>query len=236
MKPIEIAAAYDRLTHLWSKDSFNHQNGLSALNKAIGFVSHKTKLSPSDLASRAADGDTDTVAQTSPMTTKFLTAIDIGCGCTGRFSQLLDEHQFKVTGLDISTQMLRLAKQRHIALELADVDFIQADICLQPLSQQYDLIIAWDSIWHVPLTEQAKVLTHIVNSLTDGGVFIFSFGGTEQAGEHVDDAMGQQVYYSSLGTAGFVGLFNTLGCQLRHLEFDQHPELHAYMIVEKVTK
>jgi hypothetical protein len=45
--------------------------------------------------------------------------------------------------------------------------------------------------------------------------------------------MGPEVYYSTLGTQGFLSLLLQLGCQIKHLEYDQHPELHTYLIVEK---
>jgi len=40
--------------------------------------------------------------------------------------------------------------------------------------------------------------------LNVGGVFIFSFGGTAEEGFHTDNFMGPEVYYSSLGTNGFL--------------------------------
>lgn len=46
--------------------------------------------------------------------------------------------------------------------------------------------------------------------------------------------MGPDVYYSSLGLNGFIKLFIELGCIIRHLEFDQYPEVHTYLVVEKV--
>ncbi|GAL07235.1 putative methyltransferase Atu0936 [Photobacterium aphoticum] len=54
-----------------------------------------------------------------------------------------------------------------------------------------------------------------------------------EAGAHVDNFMGPEVYYSSLGTQGFLRLFMEMGCVIRHVEFDQYPELHTYMIIEK---
>jgi hypothetical protein len=63
---------------------------------------------------------------------------------------------------------------------------------------------------------------------------ILSFGGTEKHDDHKDDFMGPEVYYSTLGVNGFLKLFIALGCICRHLEYDQYPELHAYLIVQKV--
>ncbi|SON48920.1 class I SAM-dependent methyltransferase [Vibrio tapetis] len=200
MKPADIGKAYDQITHLWTNESFDITNGVDAHKTAFQFVKHYGK------------------------------ALDIGCGCTGRFIDLLTEQGFTPSGLDISSKKLAIAKQRH-----PDVEFIEADVCEYELVQQYDFITAWDSIWHIPLAQQTKVLTKIVNALNQGGVFIFSFGGTAESGEHTDSFMGPQVYYSSLGTNGFLSLFIELGCQIRHVEFDQYPEFHTFMVVEKVA-
>ena len=73
----------------------------------------------------------------------------------------------------------------------------------------------------------------LIASLSSGGVLIFSCGGTEQAGEHSNTAMGPEVYYASMGINGFTELLLNAGCTIRHLEYDQYPELHAYFIVQK---
>ena len=201
MKPEQIGKAYDQITHLWQSDDFNRENGIEAHRRALSFVKTKGK------------------------------ALDIGCGCTGRFFDLMLSEGFTpegLAGIDMSDRMLALARQRH-----PDVELFKADICTHQLGQRFDFITAWDSIWHIPLSEQRNVLTKIVDSLNKGGVFIFSFGGTAEEGEHTDNFMGPEVYYSSLGTNGFLSLFLELGCAIRHLEFDQYPELHTYLIVEK---
>lgn len=51
-------------------------------------------------------------------------AIDIGCGSSGRFIKVLREYDFEVEGLDISAEMLVLAKQRY-----PDLTFYQEDVC-----------------------------------------------------------------------------------------------------------
>lgn len=198
MKPADIAKAYDQITHRWDSKDFNMKNGIEPLKKAISFSKGRGH------------------------------ALDVGCGCTGRFIDQLSVEGFTPSGLDISGEMLKLARSRH-----PNIDFVQADICRYYLPLKYDFIVAWDSIWHIPLSEQRNVLTKIVDSLNVGGVFLFSFGGTNEAGAHTDDFMGPTVYYSSLGTNGFLALCMELGCVIRHLEFDQSPAIHAYLIVEK---
>jgi predicted TPR repeat methyltransferase len=199
MKPSDIAQAYDTITHLWESEQFNMNNGIEQHNRAVSFV-EKRGL-----------------------------ALDVGCGCTGRFIDLLQGHGFTAQGVDLSTAMLDLAKDKH-----PDVEFFNEDICEWTPPKKYDFITAWDSIWHIPLEQQECVLTKLVSALNSNGVLIFSCGGTREEGDHTDSTMGPEVYYSTLGTKGFLKLFLGLDCLVRHLEYDQYPEIHTYFIIQKI--
>ena len=198
MNPKEIAKAYNQITHLWENEGFNRENGIVQHKRAVAFVKNKGK------------------------------ALDVGCGCTGRLIDFLLREGFSPEGLDISDEMIRLAKKRH-----PKVRFHHQDICEWIIEETYDFVTAWDSIWHIPLDQHEKVLTKLISCLNPNGVLIFSCGGTEKEGEHTDNAMGEMMYYSSLGINGFLNLFIKLGCICRHLEYDQYPELHTYFIIQK---
>ncbi len=198
MKPIDIGNAYDQIVHLWTSDGFDLSNGIPQHQKAIAFTQKRGR------------------------------ALDIGCGCTGRFIDLLASEGFAPEGVDISGEMIDLARTNNPA-----ITFHHADITEWEPPGKYDFITAWDSIWHIPLDRQEVVITKIVECLEKDGVLIFSFGALNEPGEHTDSHMGPEVYYSSLGTNGFLSLLIKLGCICKHLEHDQHPELHAYLIVQK---
>ncbi len=197
MTPKDIGQAYDQITYLWTRPEFNRNNGIAEHKQALSFLHNKE------------------------------TALDVGCGCTGRFIDLLISEGLTPEGVDVSKEMLNLAKQKH-----PDLVFHHQDICQWQPSKKYDFISAWDSIWHIPLTEQTQVIGKLVASLNSKGVFIFSFGGTDEPAEHCDDAMGVEVYYSSLGTNGFLQLIRQLGCQIKYLG-SEPIDLHCYLIVQK---
>lgn len=198
MHPQETGKAYDRIAHIWQHDSFDSKNGIDQHKRALTFVKNRGK------------------------------ALDVGCGCTGRFIDLLLAEGFDVEGLDVSEKMITLARQRH-----PGIVFHQQDICEWQAHDKYDFITAWDSIWHIPFEQQEKVMTKLISCLRQNGVLLFSFGGTEEPGDHTDECMGPLMYYSSLGTNGFIKLSIKLGCICRHLEYDQYPELHSYLIIQK---
>ncbi len=199
MTPEQTGKAYDQITERWSREDYNREYGMEQHRRALKFSSQK------------------------------LEALDVGCGCTGRFTDLLLGEGFNVSGVDVSAKMIELARVRH-----PDVPFYHTDILSFTTDLRFDFITAWDSIWHVPLADQRPVLSKIISLLQPGGIFIFSFGGTDSEGEHCNNAMGPEICYSSLGTNGFVSHFIENGCKIKHLEFDQYPELHTYLIVEKI--
>ena len=197
ISPRDIGSAYDRITHLWESDEFDVTNGIAQHERAIAFANNRGK------------------------------ALDVGCGCTGRFINLLLDNNFQPEGVDVSQEMIKLVRQKH-----PDIVFHHQDVVEWNVPGKYDFITAWDSIWHVPLDKQTSVLNKLIASLNAGGVFVFSCGGTSSPNEHIDDAMGVDVYYSSLGVNETLKLCLSAGCICRHVEYIQYPELHTYFIFE----
>jgi SAM-dependent methyltransferase len=198
MNPREVARSYDQLADQWYRGVFSKSYGIVQHERAIDFLKEKRR------------------------------ALDIGCGSSGRIIDLLTNHGFDVEGLDLSSQMIELAKRRH-----PNINFHLADICEWNFPRDYDFISAWDSIWHLPLAKQEPVLRKIMQNLAPGGVCIFTMGGLDGPAEKVDSAMGPEMYYSTLGIPNILRLISELGCVCRHLEYDQYPELHLYVIVQR---
>lgn len=154
-------------------------------------------------------------------------ALDVGCG-TGRLFGLLARHGFRTDGVDVSPAMIALARERHLEARL-----YLADICRWELPRSYDLIVAWDSVWHVPLAQQEAVLTKLCRGLAAGGVLVFTTGGTDAPSEKQDSCMGPPMYHATLGLPKTLQVLADAGCVCRHLEYDQRPELHVTVIAQK---
>lgn len=201
MDPKHTGEAYDQITSRWTREEYNLEYAIPQHKRALQFSKPRNA-------------------------TKY--ALDVGCGCTGRIMQLLQDHGFIPEGLDVSAEMIRLARQKQPLLSFYHEDIV----AWQPV-RHYDFITAWDSIWHLPLAKQEPVLSKLLDMLNPSGILLFSFGGVDQPGEHQNNAMGPTVNYSSLGTNGFLSLLMQKGATIRHMEFDQYPELHCYLIAEK---
>ena len=158
-------------------------------------------------------------------------ALNVGCGCNTRFNPLMRAHGLQIEGIDISARMIALAREADPRVVLH-----QADICAWQPPRSYRFITAWDSLWHVPLAQQRPVMAKLLAALEDGGVCVFSAGGLDAPDEHVDATMGPEVYYSTLGIPGLLAVIADAGCVCRQLAFDQHPEKHLCVVVQRIAQ
>ena len=155
-------------------------------------------------------------------------ALDVGCGAGGRLLRRLEASSFHVTGLDASAKMIELARREH-----PHGQFIQADITVWQTSDKFDFILAWDSLFHLPLDQQAPVLAKLCERMGEGAVLLYSFG--DAIGTHTDKWRGQDFHYSSVGVTQNLEILHANGMTLRHLECDQFPEKHVFAIAEKTV-
>lgn len=99
-----------------------------------------------------------------------LQILDIGCGM-GEFAQYcLDHHAKHVTALDVSSNMLAIAKQKHAH---PHIDYqLQAIEDYEAPSNSFDCITSSLSLHYVQ--DFDKVISQIAQMLRPNGVFIFS--------------------------------------------------------------
>ncbi|MFZ8199683.1 class I SAM-dependent DNA methyltransferase [Alteromonas portus] len=224
MTPEDTGKAYDTITHLWTRPEFNQKNGITAYQKALSFLADTPSQEPDTVPSEALNKGE--APKDEPKKRGY--ALDIGCGCTNRFVPIVESAGLTYEGIDVSKEMLAIA-----TAQLPAHTFYCADVCTFTIPKHYSFISAWDSFWHIPLTQQEPSLKKLVNHLSDEGVLLFSCGGTDESGQHTNEVMGPEVYYASLGLHRYLEILMEAGGFIRHVEFDQHPELHTIIIVQK---
>jgi SAM-dependent methyltransferase len=153
-------------------------------------------------------------------------ALDVGCGTGGRMIDELLRAGLEVTGLDVSAGMLERARQAH-----PSVRFVRLDFRDWPAVPAYDLVVAWDSIFHVPHGSQREVVDRLCRSLVPGGVLLFTAGGHN--GEIHGEMGGERFYYSSLDAHEYLRILSDASCDCILLERDQHPEDHLVVLATR---
>jgi ubiquinone/menaquinone biosynthesis C-methylase UbiE len=95
------------------------------------------------------------------------TVLEIGCG-TGGFARRLAKHSEHVLALDLSPEMIRLARER--SAQFPNIEFQLADVLDQSLpGESFDCIASIATLHHLPL---AEVLRKMKAALKPGGVLL----------------------------------------------------------------
>jgi len=94
-------------------------------------------------------------------------ALEVGCG-KGEFARLLAERSSHVLALDLSPEMLRIARES--SAKFPNIDYLQADVMTHSFpANHFDCIASIATLHHLPL---ADVLPILQAALKPGGVLI----------------------------------------------------------------
>jgi SAM-dependent methyltransferase len=101
--------------------------------------------------------------------------LDMGCG-TGKHAELLCDKGYKVHGIDLSKDMLKIAENRRKDKE-DKLSFSHSNIQELNLDKKFDAVV---SLFHVMSYQNSndeliKAFKVAIDHLKDGGIFIFDF-------------------------------------------------------------
>ena len=111
------------------------------------------------------------------------TLLELACG-TGIQSVRFAQESLEVTGLDLSSDMLKIARKRAQAAGF-DLPFLQANMLDLSAAGQYDLVTCYsDSLCYMQdEVEVGDVFKQVYDHLNEGGRFIFDVHSTYQIDE-----------------------------------------------------
>jgi SAM-dependent methyltransferase len=156
-------------------------------------------------------------------------ALDVGCG-VGRLSRLLAEAGLTVTGVDVSAEMIRIATGRH-----PNIRFIHADFPTWQRATEYDLVVAWDSLFHVPPDGQSEATDRLCDALAPGGILLFTCGGVGGSEGRSGTMNGVGFEYGSLTEKEYLDILKRHGCDCLLSEHDQLPYDHVVILARKTA-
>lgn len=119
--------------------------------------------------------------------------LDVGCG-SGWLSEYLARMGYEVTGIDISSDLIEIARQR-MACVPYDVDhetpalcrFIAHDIESGPLEETFDAVFCYDSLHH--FEDERAVLRNISRMVAYGGLLFILEGGKPAEGSETEEEL-----------------------------------------------
>ncbi|MEI8006483.1 MAG: class I SAM-dependent methyltransferase [Bacteroidota bacterium] len=100
-------------------------------------------------------------------------AIDLGCGA-GNYSRYLAQKGFDVTGVDLSSEAIKIASARAVA-EGLQCGFINVDLTddLSPgFLSGFDFAFEWQILHHIYPEQRAKYIANVHKLLKPGGKYL----------------------------------------------------------------
>lgn len=115
--------------------------------------------------------------------------LDLGCGSGRPIGRYLLDRGYRLTGVDASLAMLDLAR-----INCPEAELIVGDMTSIVLSDRYDGLIAWDSIFHIPKTQHRALFDNLHRWVRPGGPVLLSLGGSDD--EFTDRMFNVEFFYS----------------------------------------
>lgn len=100
--------------------------------------------------------------------------LDVGCGSGHPIANYLISNGLKVTGIDASKELLKIAK-----VKCPKMKTMLGDMRAISLQQQFDGVLEWWSLFHVPKSDHEKMISRFASWLRTGGVLEFTTGDEE---------------------------------------------------------
>ena len=136
--------------------------------------------------------------------------LDLGCGMGQPIAQYLVGRGCGVTGIDSSSPLLQLARQR-----LPGQRWIEADMRALDLGERFDGILAYDSFFHLTPEDQRGMFPVFAAHAAPGAALLFTSGPAH--GEALGSFEGETLYHASLDPAEYRTLLTDNGfAVLRH--------------------
>jgi len=137
--------------------------------------------------------------------------LDLGCGTGKPILEYLVSKNLNVTGVDASSEILKIAKTNFPVTE-----FILQDMRLLNLGRKFDAIIVWHSFFHLPAADQPAMFERFAEHLNPNGILLFT-SGTEN-GEAWGMNGGENLFHASLSAKEYEDLLNKHNFKvLKHL-------------------
>jgi trans-aconitate methyltransferase len=124
------------------------------------------------------------------------TVLDIWCGPGVPIAQYLIERGCQVSGVDSSSAMIAMCVDR-----FPQHQWHVADMRTLTLDRTFGGILAWDSFFHLPASDQCRMFAIFKQHAAPGAVLMFTSGPS--AGEQIGSYQGEPLYHASLDRAEY---------------------------------
>ena len=136
--------------------------------------------------------------------------LDVGCGAGIPIARHLAS-TFNLTGIDISSNMIDLAKKN-----VPTGRFVAADVMgMEFPSGSFDAIVSFYAIFHIPRQEHLELFRRFARWLRLGGLLLVTLARKDDGpGYTEDDFLGGTMYWSNFGPSTYKNFLAETGFRL----------------------
>jgi len=138
--------------------------------------------------------------------------LDLGCGTGEPMAAFFIAQGFQVTGMDIAPRMVEMAQSRFPAHKFSVGDMRHADFGGKHDVIKYDVILAWDSFFHLTGDDQRAMFPKFGRHATPKAMLLFNTGPGEGTAYGVME--GHDIHHASLSAAEYKTLLENAGFQV----------------------
>ena len=139
--------------------------------------------------------------------------LDVGCGAGVPIAKSLAA-RYRVTGVDVSQEMVDLARRNVPA-----GDFICADIMTIPLPpSSFDAVVAFYSVFHLPRAEHLHLFRRIHRWLKPGGLLLCTLSHHSEEGYTEEGFFGVTMYWSNYSLEEYIEMLTGVGFVLPEIQ------------------
>ena len=154
--------------------------------------------------------------------------LDVGCGAGIPIDQYLVEKEFRVTGIDISSEQIRLARDNVLQGEFLVNDMAEIDFP----ANSFDSVISFYAIFHVKREEHQQLFEKFFSIIKPGGYLLVTMGSEEWEG--VEDFYGSEMFWSHFGVDKNLEIIENSGFKIVNHEIDfSGNEEHLVVLAQK---
>ncbi|RPJ47325.1 MAG: class I SAM-dependent methyltransferase [Chloroflexi bacterium] len=172
-------------------------------------------LRPGDYPSEATLHYHDWLDRLEPLLSPDARLLELGCGCGLPVARRLTS-KYRYTGVDLSPVQCRRAQENAPTAEILSADMTALDF--PPAN--FDAILAFFSIIHIPVEEQPLLYKRITSWLRPGGLFMVTLPLTAWTGteDNWHDS-GATMYWSHADTPTYLQWLDVLGFDILWTSF-----------------
>ncbi len=135
--------------------------------------------------------------------------LDIGCGAGIPIARTLSR-RYRVTGVDLSQEMIRLARQN-----VPDANFICSDIMAAGFTNAtFDAAVAFYSIFHLPREHHRALFERIHRWLKPGAYLLCTLTGRNEEAYVEDDFFDVTMFWSNFGLDEYLVMLREVGFEV----------------------